>query len=231
MRDRIAAWRASSVLEKAQKTVSSFSPHPNYDAEYRPQESSYWSYLPRWIWTDQRPAQRCLDVGAGYGSLMVFCHLATGATVHGLDFDPVYATDGLKAMPGLEWAQSNIELDPIPWPGLYDFVVFSEVIEHLNFRAEPTLVKLAAALVPGGRIYLSTPDAAEWGRTTQYYDSYDDLPLPDESKRDQLVDDHVWQFSKDELWAVVGNSGLEVVREALAPGVGRRHFNLTLQAT
>ena len=209
--------------------MSGFEPHPNYDAEYRPQEQAYWEHLPGWIWLDQRPSTRSLDVGPGYGTLLAFAHLATGAVAHGFDFDPAYITDGLRSMEGIEWAQGNIELDEIPWPGPFDFIVFTEVLEHLNFRAEPTLRKLMAVLKPGGRVYLSTPDSAEWGVTTAYYKSYAEMPQP--STEMKVVDDHIWQFSRNELEAVVSSAGLEIVRFAYSPGsYGNRHFNLTLQA-
>jgi 2-polyprenyl-3-methyl-5-hydroxy-6-metoxy-1,4-benzoquinol methylase len=160
---------------------------------------------------------------------MVFCRLATGAVVHGLDFDPVYMTDGLRSMEGIEWAESNVELDPIPWSGPFDFIVFSEVLEHLNFQAVPTLRKLVGVLRPGGRIYLSTPDASEWGETTVYHNSYAELPMPSEDLREDVVDDHVWQFSESELVQVLAESGLKTLRFAFAPGsAGERHFNLTL---
>ena len=229
MLDRLARTRASRAVATAQSIVSSHGPHPNYDREYRPQERSYWTHLPGWIWHDQRPAESCLDIGAGYGTLMVFCRLATGATVHGLDFDPIYMTDGLRAIEGIKWAQSNVELDAIPWPGPFDFIVFSEVLEHLNFQAVPTLQKIASVLRPGGRIYLSTPDAAEWGTTTAYYESYSELPEPSEHWGFNLIDDHIWQFSESELLQILKEGGLTVERQAYSPGhANERHFNFTL---
>jgi SAM-dependent methyltransferase len=181
---------------------------------------------------DYRSAGACLDIGAGFGTLMVFCRLATGADVFGLDFDPVYMTDGLRSMEGIEWAQANVELDPLPWDGPFDFIVFSEVLEHLNFQSAPTLRKMAATLVEGGRIYLSTPDAASWGKTTKYHERYEDLPQPSEHLRGNVIDDHIWQFSYSELLAVIEESGLEILRMAHAPGSsGGRHFNVTLAPT
>lgn len=228
--DFLARRRAAKAIEQAQDIVSGFRPHPNYDSAYRPQERDYWRHLPGWIWRDQQGAGSFLDVGPGYGTLLLFGHLATGATGHGMDFDPVYMTEGLRSFPGIEFAVGNIELDPIPWPGPFDFIIFSEVLEHLNFQAEPTLRKLAASLAPGGRIYLSTPDAAEWGVTTAYHAAYADLPQPAESLRSHVVDDHIWQFSWPELEGLLASSGLEVVRFAYAPGSAReRHFNLTLR--
>lgn len=211
--------------------MSSHGPHPNFDNLYRVQETSYWSHIPGWIMRDYRVAGSCLDVGPGFGSLMVFCRLATGAVVHGIDFDPLYMTDGLRSMDGIKWAEGNIELDPIPWSGPFDFVVFSEVLEHLNFQAAPTLRKMASTLATGGRIYLSTPDAATWGATTKYYESYDDLPPPSEQRRDDVIDDHIWQFSENELAKVLKDSDLKILRMAHAPGSsGGQHFNVTLAA-
>ena len=218
------------LLEECQEEVAALATHPHYAAAYRREELSYWLHVPGWIHRDARgrPPRRCLDVGCAYGTLLVYVRRLTGCETFGTDFTDAYASPALLAKHGVEFAVSNVELDPLPWPHEFDLILFTEVLEHLNFRAAPTLRKLAGRLAPGGLIYLTTPDAAEWGRTTKYYARYDELPEPREELRGRVVDDHVWQFDEAELMRVLEEAGLSVLRRAYAPGQSRRHFNLTL---
>jgi SAM-dependent methyltransferase len=220
------------LLEECQREVAAFTTNPRYGAAYRADEFSYWSHIPGWIQEDasSRSLRRCLDVGCAYGTLLLFVRRLTGCEAFGTDFTNVYASAELFARRRMAFAVCNIELDEVPWPPPFDAIIFTEILEHLNFRATPTLGKLAGLLAPGGLIYLSTPDAAEWGRTTKYYADYEELPEPREELRAQVVDDHVWQFDERELLAVIEGAGLEVVRSAHSPGCPHRHFNLTLRA-
>jgi len=221
---------AKRAVAAAQKVVSSHDPHPHYAEAYRSSERRYWEHIPAWIIEDfGGGAGACLDIGCAYGTLMVLCKQVTGCEAYGTDFVPYYMSESLVAEQGLHYEISNIELDPIPWDRKFDIIVMTEVLEHLNFQARPTLQKLASALAPGGRFYLSCPDAAEWGPNHRYYSRYEDLPMPSDHSG-SVIDDHVWHFSEDELRAVVASAGLDIERFAYARGDGSRHFNLTLKA-
>ncbi|MGZ4861541.1 MAG: class I SAM-dependent methyltransferase, partial [Halobacteriota archaeon] len=126
----------------------------------------------------------------------------------------------------LHFVQNNIELDPLPWNEPFDVIVLSEVIEHFNFHPLPTLKKIRSLLVNRGRLYLSTPDATQWGRTN-YYKTLAEIPQPS-SDGHELVEDHIYQFNRRELLAVLKEAGFTVERCAYAPGVFGRHFNLSL---
>jgi SAM-dependent methyltransferase len=227
--DEEVRWRA--LLTECQEEVALLATNPHYRAAYREQELSYWLNVPGWIQADtcERRPQRCLDIGCAYGTLMLFTKKLTGCEAFGMDFTDAYISPALVKKYDITFAVSNIELDPLPWPHLYDLVLFTEVLEHLNFRAERTLCKIAECLAPGGVLYLTTPDAAEWGRTTRYYTSYAELPEPRSELRSQLLDDHVWQFDEAEVRNILEKAGLTIVRFAFAPGQSRRHFNLTLR--
>lgn len=71
---------------------------------------------------------------------------------------------------------------------------------------------------------LSTPDASQWGRVTKYYRSLDEIPYPKEEV--PIIDDHVWQYSRDELLSILDEAGFRVERFEYAPGVVGRHFNV-----
>ena len=105
--------------------------------------------------------------------------------------------------------------------------MLTEVLEHLNFHPVPTLRKLRSLLAEDGRLFLSTPDSAEWGRVTKHYGSLAEIPPPQPGR--PLVDDHVWQYSRSELLSVVREAGLDVVRFAYAPGVVSRHLCVCLK--
>lgn len=107
--------------------------------------------------------------------------------------------------------------------------ILTEVLEHFNFQAVPTLTKLRNAVSEGGRLFLSTPDSSEWGKTYKYFERYEDLPQPGPGH--PLHDDHVWQFNRSELETVVSEAGWRIRRFAYARGEGRRHFNLEAVAT
>jgi len=207
-----------------------------YLSVYQSQEVSYWTEVARWLY-EAAPGNswsRGLDVGCGFGTLSVFMsHLLDGEVCCTDMLGDRFKRD-LVGHEEIHFAQSNIELDPLPWDGAFDLIVFTEVLEHLNYYPVPTLVKLRKALAPDGRLFLSTPDAGEWGRVTTYYKSLDDMPAPDvalpflKSGEWGYVDAHVWQYTKDELDRVIGEAGFRVVKEGFAPGVVHRHFNLEL---
>lgn len=215
------------TLADAQKRVADFTPHPNY-AVYRQQERLYWAAAPRWI-ADARltPDSRVLDVGCAYGTLAVFTRLAFGARVHGVDFIDAYTPRDLFRRLEIPFAVCNIEFDEPPFPPPFDLILFTEVLEHLNFDPVPTLARLAGLLRPGGWIILTTPDASEWGRVTTFYRRLADMPPP--RRRDYYFDGHVWQYQVHELLWVVERAGLIPVALEYSPGVTARHFNLLLK--
>lgn len=224
------------MVRSAQDEVAA-TPADDYFSVYRSQEANYWTEIARWLHETAagsgRP--RSLDVGCGYGTLSVFLANLFDGEVHCIDmledrFDP-----GLAQRNGLRFVAGNIEIDDaLPWPGPFDLIVLTEVLEHLNYYPVPTLIKLRDALAPDGRLFLSTPDGGEWGRVTTYYQSLDEMPLPEtaipylESGEWDYVDAHIWQYTQDELERVVAEAGFRVIRAGFAPGVVYRHFNLEL---
>ncbi len=210
-------------------------PH-GYALRYRRQELGYWKRIPSWIYEDFRrraaggDALRCLDVGCAYGTLLLFATKLLGCEPYAVDIanllHPALVSDY-----GIHYAANNIERDAFPWQTQFDLIVFTEVLEHLNFNALPTMEKLRRLLAPGGRLYLSTPDAARWGRQTKYYARYADLPMPCAGSQAAKISDHVWHFRAGELIQLAGTAGLRVTRCEYSPGSRKRHLNLTLTAS
>lgn len=199
-----------------------------YDTSYRQAEPFYWWLIPLWMQEDaaHHRVRRILDVGCGYGTLLAVAAVIYGADGYCADVTP-YLLPAVAAKRSLRFAQGNIEFDPIPWEGAFDVIIMTEVLEHLNFQPVPTLRKLRDALTPGGLLFLSTPDAREWGSTHKYYKRLEDIPAPVTGKA--RVDDHVWQYTETELRRVLGAAGFSIVRWGYAPGAGLRHFNVVLE--
>jgi 2-polyprenyl-3-methyl-5-hydroxy-6-metoxy-1,4-benzoquinol methylase len=211
------------------------SPDPDgYCTHYRNDEFGYWTHVPRWLRDDFRDAAagrklRCLDVGCAYGTLLLYAIKLLGCEPYAIDFIR-YLDQSLIDDYKIQYRINNIEREAFPWPVRFDVILFTEIIEHLNFNALPTLRKLRGLLTPDGRLYLTTPDASQWGRQTKYYAHYGELPMPSDDHRPP-VDDHVWQFNEGELRQLVAAAGFRIMRFDYAAGPGKRHFNLALQAS
>src|SRR5436309_1294076 len=162
------AW--ARVLSDCQEEIASLDPHPGYVKAYRREEDRYWWHVPRWLSEDagRRKIETVLDIGCAYGTLLLFATKLTSCHASAIDFIGGYLSPAVIAKHDIQFRVNNIELDPFPWDRRFDVIIFTEVLEHLNFCPIPTLRKIAGLLKPGGRLYLSTPDASAWGRVTTY---------------------------------------------------------------
>jgi len=223
------------ILERAQSVVWSAG-DDYYRTVYQSHEIHYWTNIARWLYelSQTRQEVRAVDVGCGFGTVAVYMNLLFDRPSFASDMHRRDSLDLMEQQGYLTFRRCNIELDPFPFEGPFDVIVFTEILEHLNFDPVPTLLKLRDVLADDGRVLLSTPDAASWGRVTSYYKSPGDMPTPEEGKalmaagEWDYIDDHVWQYSWDELQAVLNRAGLKVIRSEHAPGVGHAHFNLEL---
>jgi 2-polyprenyl-3-methyl-5-hydroxy-6-metoxy-1,4-benzoquinol methylase len=219
---------AEEILAAQHAVVRADAPGGFYEKSYEHAEPFYWWQIPGWMEEDaaHRHAKRVLDIGCGYGTLLSVTTTIYGAHGYCMDVTP-YLMPPVAARRSLQFSKGNIELDPIPWGGGFDVIIMTEVLEHFNFQPVPTLRKIRDALAPEGLFFLSTPDAKEWGRTQKYYKRLQDIPMPSRGKA--IVDDHVWQYSEQELRQVLKDAGFSVVRWDYAPGTGFRHFNVVLK--
>ncbi len=231
-----AADRAARLLAGCQEEIAArrlkADPDDYYASRYRREESLYWRHVPRWICEDfpaASPRLKCLDVGCAYGTLLLYAVKLLRCEAYATDCTG-YLERSLIRDYGIHYAIHNVEREAFPWNVRFDLILFTEVLEHLNFNALPTLRQLRGLLAQGGRLYLTTPDAAQWGRQQKYYLRYDQLPMPPGDTRLPVVDDHIWQFDREELLGLVADAGFRVERSDYAPGTGRRHFNVVLSA-
>ena len=216
------------IILECQEEVLKHNPSDYYINSYQNSEKCYWINIPKWLYSDLRNIQveKILDIGSGYGTLALFCQKLSQPEIYCIDYAESNLSKSLIEDKNIHFKVNNIEIDKFPWKDNFDIIIFTEILEHLNFNPKPTLRKIHDFLKTNGRLYLSTPDASEWGRITKYYKSLEEMPDP---KKDvQIIDDHIYQYKKEELLRVMDNAGFKIIKFAYSPGVVDRHFNLVL---
>jgi SAM-dependent methyltransferase len=109
----------------------------------------------------------------------------------------------------------NAERDPFPYPdNHFDVVIAGEIIEHMVYDPMHLMVESRRILAEGGRLLLSTPNAAgmapvfkvlEGKHSPQIYPHY---KVPD----DEPEIGHMREYTADEIGRAMVASGFEVER-------------------
>jgi SAM-dependent methyltransferase len=181
--------------------------------------SAWWNRIIEWIEEDvERSADtRMLDIGPGIGLFSSLVKLLKNTRIDWINIDASFITDIAEKV-----IIANIETDDIEITDKYDIIVMTEVIEHFSYNPVPTLKKIGNYLAPNGRFYLSCP---QWHRLYSYK-SWRDMPLPGTPL--QLdYHDHIYEFSRDELYEICVEAGFDVIREGFS-GQGNTNFALGL---
>ena len=109
---------------------------------------------------------RLLDVGCN-GGFMAEAARERGFESWGIDVDPVSIRYAQETFTGCRF-----EAEPLgdflkrPEAGRFDLIYCSEVIEHIP-AVDAFMGQLAAALAPGGHLFLTTPDIGHWRRPSK----------------------------------------------------------------
>jgi len=102
-----------------------------------------------------------LDVGAQFGSLALYA-AKLGCCVSAVDYGAyarVYRE--IAADHSVDYRECDLGLGRLPFPdGAFDFVTYTDVIEHHAFSSQRVLREIHRVLVPGGRLILLTPNHA-----------------------------------------------------------------------
>jgi len=108
-----------------------------------------------------QPGWRCLEVGAGRGSMAVWLAEQVGPTGHvvATDVDTRYLSR--LEIPNLEVIEHNVLEDPLDalGPGSFDLVCSRLMLFHLRGRQERAIEQMAGCLRPGGRL---VDEDADW---------------------------------------------------------------------
>jgi hypothetical protein len=78
-------------------------------------------------------------------------------------------------------------------------------------------------MAPGGRLFLSTPDAVSWGRVGPYQ-TYRAMPPVDPDV--ETEDTHIYHFDANEVTEVLEDAGFIVRKVARSPGRWNQHLNI-----
>jgi SAM-dependent methyltransferase len=208
------------MITKAQEIVAMHNPHPYYET-YKKFEESYWGFIPSYIASAVKEHFTVLDIGSAYGTLLAYCSLLGPCRLFALDkYD--YMSDQFKVALGVEYIKDDIE-NPTKIPDMkFDVVIFTEILEHLNFNPLDTMKRLHDLITPEGYIVLSTPNAATWGRLSNYT-HWKDIPSFD--SKVTAVDAHVYQYNIEELMQLCAEAGLRPELVGLSGGFSNTKFD------
>ncbi len=219
------------IIQIQRELAGIYGPEHYYSQKYMAEELKYSGQIQEWMKNrlpPLGPQARILDIGPGYGTLAAWAGILTGAFPMTIDRNQYMTPDVLDEFDILSLT-GDIERQDIPADDL-DAVIMTEVLEHFNFKALPTMTKIRKAMRPGALLFLSTPDAlSQWGKVTKYK-KIEDIPEFDPSKNTydnpEWMDCHIWQYAWNEINDLLIGAGfkIEIIDFSLSPG--GIHFNI-----
>lgn len=141
------------------------------------------------------PGRMLLDVGSNVG-IMVDAARRLGMDAQGLEINPDLVEAARGRVPRATFHCATLDEAGIA-PASFDGVYCSEVIEHIP-ETEAFADAIAAALRPGGALYLTTPAIEEY-------------VLPGGQWRDLGAPDHKLYFSHDNIATFLDRHGFEIL--------------------
>lgn len=162
---------------------------------------------------DQRPS--ILDVGAQFGSLAIYA-TKLGCCAAAVDYGPhanVYRE--IAADHGVDYRECDLGAGPLPFAdGAFDFVTYTDVIEHHSFSPKRVLQEIHRVLRPAGQIILLTPNQASIYNRLKLLSGrsiHDDLDyFFDSSAGDAVYDGHHREYTRAEVKAMLQRTGFRV---------------------
>jgi SAM-dependent methyltransferase len=104
---------------------------------------------------------RILDVGAQFASQAAYS-VKLGCRASAVDYGPaakVFA--GIANDLGVDYKECDLGAEPLPFSDKqFDFVTYTDVMEHHSFSPKKVLQEIYRVLVPGGRVIVVTPNHA-----------------------------------------------------------------------
>jgi|GEM_PF-110960 len=163
------------------------------------------------------PTDSILDIGPGYGFYDLLLARHHGRNIAGLELEtniPIYC--GLIEKAGITIIPGALTEQGLPVnDGAYDFIILSEVFEHLRIGPLTALEGIWRALRPGGKLLLSTPNIARLANVAYLLTGKNVIePLPGHKGELQHVTDtwqHIREYTMKELKVLLRRAGFEIV--------------------
>lgn len=160
-----------------------------------------------------------VDAGCVPGHLALACKLLGAAKVVGLDYDPDrFGFRQKLEKQGIAVYKCRLGEDKIPLPDATgDFVIFTEVIEHLPCVPKAVLAEFWRILKPGGRLIITTPNVKNLANIlrTLFGKSVSPNSAWVAAKPEQY---HHHEYELNELAAAVSAAGFKIKKTAFIAG-------------
>jgi SAM-dependent methyltransferase len=181
--------------------------------------------IPKWIYDDcvNGSIRSFLDIGCAYGTLIHYVKNNFRSNAFAMDITDSMFPSSLSTKWGINFKVGDIENGSIPWDIKFDRIILTEVIEHL-LNPLKALRNINAALSDDGKLFLSTPDAEEWGRVNKYYYSIDEIVS--NPKKNVRAEGHVYQYDSYEIRYLLEAGEFEIEKTSFSPGACDRHLNI-----
>lgn len=197
-----ASWR-KAITTVQQEILSAPDIHPYYK-RYRRSEVGYWAPIAKQLF--QMPTGRVLDIGAAYGTLVVFlARLGWKASV--VDQFDIYLAPSIREKYGIDFHAQNVEIESLPFAdNVFDCVLFTEILEHINYNPLPVIKEIHRVLAPSGVLLLSTPDKNSWGES-EHKAPFEEIPFYRDG--DIIKDAHMKIYDEAELCRLLQKAGFK----------------------
>jgi SAM-dependent methyltransferase len=156
-----------------------------------------------------------LDVGAQFGSLAIYA-AKLGCRAAAVDYGPfakIYRD--IAADHGVEYRECDVGSQPLPFRDFeFEFVTYTDVLEHHSFSSKRVLQEIHRVLAPGGQLILLTPNHASiynrlkllFGRSV-----HDDLNyFFDTCAEDMVYDGHHREYTRAEVKTILERTQFQV---------------------
>ena len=116
----------------------------------------------------------------------------------------------------IQWSIDAFDFEkPFPYSsGTFELVTAMEVIEHIHSTPKTFLSEIRRVLVPGGYVFIATPNAAAWAKISRqlsHAPTYDAKPYSqDFGPRHPMC--HVYEYTPWELKELLRSQGFETVQ-------------------